>query len=49
MYDVWENATEDQILSKYLPARIPAAKAALPTNVASYNPPEEYLFTEKEK
>ncbi|CAD8088418.1 unnamed protein product [Paramecium primaurelia] len=49
MFDIWENVAEDQVLSKYLPARIPAAKASLPSNVASYNPPEEYLFTEQEK
>ncbi|KAM3140913.1 hypothetical protein pb186bvf_006924 [Paramecium bursaria] len=48
IYDIW-NSTEDSILDKYLPQRIPPAKQAAPTNVYSYNPPPEYLFTEQEK
>lgn len=47
-YDVWEKEPENQ-LSKYLPPRILPAKQPLPTNVHSYNPPEEYLFTAEEK
>lgn len=44
-YDLWTNddAPNDHIMN------LRAPKVAPPTNDESYNPPEEYLFTEEEK
>ncbi|EGR31248.1 hypothetical protein IMG5_115080 [Ichthyophthirius multifiliis] len=48
LYDVWENDKPDEI-QKNLPPAISAPKLKLPGHNESYNPPEEYLMTEKEK
>jgi ribosome biogenesis protein ERB1 len=48
VYDIWADDTVDE-MSKYLPQRIAAAKAPLPMNVLSYNPPKEYEFTQEER
>jgi len=47
LWDLWENAQEDDIMKKMAPA-IPAPKLKLPGHAESYNPSEEYLFTEEE-
>jgi ribosome biogenesis protein ERB1 len=47
-FDVW-GADKDTSPLDNNPMHLPAPKQTLPGHVASYNPPEEYLFTEEEK
>ena len=47
VYEIWH--PDDQPLDRKGPAHVPAPKLALPGHAESYNPPEEYLFTEEEK
>lgn len=47
-YLLWQDG-EDSTKVRKGPAHVPAPKMALPGHAESYNPPEEYLFTEEEK
>jgi ribosome biogenesis protein ERB1 len=46
-YDLWKDAPEKP--TAYQTSRLPAPKMPLPGNEESYNPPEEYLPTERER
>jgi len=45
-WDLWENADEDDPTRRKMPPAISAPKIKLPGHAESYNPSEEYLFTE---
>lgn len=45
LWDLWENVADDELALKMPPA-IAAPKLKLPGHAESYNPSEEYLFTE---
>ncbi|KAJ3415009.1 Ribosome biogenesis protein 1 [Chytridiales sp. JEL 0842] len=45
IYDIWEESPENPVEN---PLHIPAPKLALPDHRESYNPPAEYIPTEKE-
>ncbi|KAJ3356866.1 Ribosome biogenesis protein 1 [Allomyces javanicus] len=46
-FDIWGADTAESRDDH--PMHLPAPKMALPGHIESYNPPEEYLFTEEEK
>ncbi|GMT28412.1 hypothetical protein PFISCL1PPCAC_19709, partial [Pristionchus fissidentatus] len=52
-YDLWSDEGEEKSQTKSelsrLRQHIPAPKMMLPKHTESYNPPEEYLFTEEEQ
>lgn len=47
VYELWKE--DDQPVDRKGPAHVPPPKMALPGHAESYNPPDEYLFTEEEK
>lgn len=47
VYEIWR--ADDQPPQRRGPAHVPAPKLPLPGHAESYNPPEEFLFTEEEK
>ena len=46
-FDLWADAPEQQAAA--MDSHIPAPKMSAPRNAESYNPPEEYLYTEEEQ
>ena len=46
VFDIWEEDTPER---RRPPTALLAPKMALPTHAESFNPPAEYLFTEREK
>lgn len=47
VYQIWHE--DDQAITRKGPPQVQAPKMPLPGHIESYNPPEEYLFTEEEK
>ena len=48
-WDIWEDDSIVTWKPRKMPKAIVAPKRALPLHSESFNPPEEYLFDEKEK
>jgi len=48
LWDIWKDDTLN-VRPKGLPRKIKAPKKEFPSNSESYNPPNEYLFDDKEK
>lgn len=49
VWDIWKDESIVAFRPKRLPKQIDAPKKNPPTHAESYNPPKEYLLTEKEK
>lgn len=47
--DLWADETIVPWKPRSAPRAIPAPKRDLPTHAESFNPPDEYLFDDKEK
>ncbi|EAS04137.2 ribosome biogenesis protein bop1, putative (macronuclear) [Tetrahymena thermophila SB210] len=49
LFDIWEGTKDQDEIQKKLPPAISAPKVKPPGHNESYNPPSEYLMSEKEK
>ena len=48
-WDIWQDDSIVTWKPRKMPKQITAPKRDLPSHAESFNPPEEYLFDEKEK